>query len=829
MVATCVVRCSAVTLGLTIGATLVASGQSPEVEAALKTQLEELRLKTKLKQPKTDPKLAGKVVPPISGLPEGAIARLGDSRLRHAGKPLCVTFSPDSKHVLSGGEDGMLRVWDVASGETVNSLHSPDGTVRQARFTQGGNKLAVQFSGNRVHFVNPDTLKETSQFETEYGTDFSVSADGRMIAHSIANGMLRITEIEKNLEKLEVPAGSPFLFHPNNKHFAVADAKGVITLYLLAGGKPVLTLDNGDSVNSLVFSPDGKRIACGGGNSVKVWDITDGKTAKSLDEIKDASRVGEWLDNNRFGLSDGESAGVYDLNTRKWASRVRGISGNWAISPDGTKIVSTGSNGLRIRIWDLKSGTQLHADNDTFPEAALFAPAADGKNVFILAGENAFLWPIDKNAATVTGQLPGKVLVAAVAKDRLAVATPEAVHVYDDFDPLKPLPSKPSRTITELSAACRAIAVSPDGKSIAYSGEANRIQIANATTGKLIRTLPVVTAGIALEFSPDSEKLAIIGRDGFLRLTPATEAGGPDFWKVRVQRGQRGSVAFSPDGKLIAASSSGLIKVANASDGRDVFSVGGLFDNGLFQQLTFSRDGRLLLAASEGMTGGVRAWELATHSLAYRFTTGFGTVYRFGLFPDGTRFVSAGAEETITAWDLTGRNGKDAPKAEELQTAWDRLDTPDAAIGYPAAVVLSAGQARSVKPITVGIQDTMETRKRITKWIADLASEKAEDRGTAGKELLASGARGLSALQAAAKSGAPEVMKRAAEILGKLKEKVQVADNGIAGDNLRLLRAAQVLEDIGTQEVLPLLRQIEEFGGPEGEAATAALRRLEKP
>ncbi|MBA4188964.1 MAG: hypothetical protein C0467_13285 [Planctomycetaceae bacterium] len=653
------VRLLAAILGFTSGATVVNARQTPEIEAALRAQL----LQLKQVQPKATPQPPAKSRPVSSAPSEGVIARLGDSRLRHAAKPLCVAFSPDGKRLFSGGEDGMVRVWETATGKSVKVLHTRDTAVLHMGFTHGGTQLAVQFADNSVLFLNPETLQEVSKFSGQFGTKCAISNNNRYVAHFGGSGLLRVTDLDTKLEQLELPVGSPYQFHPNNKTLAVANPKGVVTLYMLAGGKPVMTFDNGDKITSLAFSPDGKRVACGVGGVAKVWDIADGKTAKVIAEVEEAGRVGRWLDNNQLTVGGLDAAGVYDLSTKKWVGRAQGVAGEWAISPDGSRLAATGSGGLRIRLWDLATGTQVHAENDAFPESALLAPTADGKAVFVLAGENAFLWPLNKSTATLAGKLPGKAVLAASGKDRLAVAMAQGVLVYDNFDSAQPLATKPSRTITENAGGCRSLAVSSDGKTVAYSGDAAKIVIADATTAKTLRTLPVQTIAISLAFNPGGDKLATVGRDGFLRLSPTTGEEA-DLWKVRVQRGQRGSVAFSPDGKYIAATSSGLIKVVNTSDGSEVFAVGGVFENGLFQQVAFSSDGRFLIAASEGMTGGIRVWEMSTQSLVRQFTTGFGTVYRLGVFADGTRLVSAGAEEAITVWDLTGRHGKEAPKAE---------------------------------------------------------------------------------------------------------------------------------------------------------------------
>src|SRR5262249_50674313 len=57
-------------------------------------------------------------------LPPGAVARLGTERLRHGGWPLALTFSRDSKTLLSGSGGHTVRLWDVATGKLMDTLRS---------------------------------------------------------------------------------------------------------------------------------------------------------------------------------------------------------------------------------------------------------------------------------------------------------------------------------------------------------------------------------------------------------------------------------------------------------------------------------------------------------------------------------------------------------------------------------------------------------------------------------------------------------------------------------------------------------------------------------
>jgi hypothetical protein len=411
--------------------------------------------------------------------------------------------------------------------------------------------------------------------------------------------------------------------------------------------------------------------------------------------------------------------------------------------------------------------------------------------------------------------------------------------VYDSFNTAKGLPAKPSRILTQFAGAVKSLAVSPDGKAVAYCGYdpavdvEPRLVIADAATGETIREVPKKSNVLALSFSPDSRNLATLDRDPFVRLVrvePRKDGDEAEVWSTRLQRGPRGAIAFSPDGKLVAASSSAVLDVLDAATGKVQFKLDRYeLDDGIFQQVAFSPDSRLLITGSAGMPGAVHVFEVATRTLVRRFNTGLGAIQRLVVFPDGRRAVSAGAEEAITLWDLSFRSGKDAPSQEDLVRAWNALDSLDAARGFPAVRMLAAGGAAAERVIAAGLDETLETQRKIAGLVKDLGSEEFIDREASTRALEAYGYRALAAVRAAAGSDSEEVRTRVASIVDRLKAKGIIwPEHGLASDTLRLVRTAQVLEELGGDDARSLLERIETFGGRPAETAKAALGRMRK-
>lgn len=216
---------------------------------------------------------------------------------------------------------------------------------------------------------------------------------------------------------------------------------------------------------------------------------------------------------------------------------------------------------------------------------------------------------------------------------------------------------KTLRTLTGAADAVRAVAWSPDGKTIAGGGgppsRGGEVILWDAATGTVARKIEGHRDYVyAAAFSPNGRFLATGSYDKGIRLWyPGT---GRERAKLAEHLDAVFALAFSPDGKWLASGSGDrTVKVWDVAAGKRLYTLSDALDT--VYALAFSPSGTMLAAA--GADKMLRAWDVGAESgtLAFAQSAHEEAIVSLAWTPDGTRLITAGADHAIKVWDVARR------------------------------------------------------------------------------------------------------------------------------------------------------------------------------
>lgn len=214
--------------------------------------------------------------------------------------------------------------------------------------------------------------------------------------------------------------------------------------------------------------------------------------------------------------------------------------------------------------------------------------------------------------------------------------------------------------------------LSPDEHLLALGNMAGSASLWDIATGKRLHTLSSGGGAIyRVSFSPDGRRVAGIGRDTQLHVWDVTTgektlsiAAHLDGVSGEMFQGAL-DVAFSPDGlQLATAGADGLAKVWDAETGRLLLTLAGHSDS--LHSLAYSPDGRLIATSSDDQDTTVKVWDAHGGTLLYTLAGHEVRVWGLAFSPDSRFLVTGGARGIIKLWNMeTG---------EEVFTVVDETD-----------------------------------------------------------------------------------------------------------------------------------------------------------
>jgi WD40 repeat protein len=549
-----------------------------------------------------------------------------------------VALDLSGTRVVSGAEDGTIRVWDLESGGEIRILNET-GSIRDIALHPTGRQiLCVKREAFRAW--DPDravvefTLQEGDRLDLEA---VAYSSDARY-ALTLGFDTIHIWDLQNPGNQREIVRFGNRIWHfdpsPIDKLVAGSCLDGTVRIWDIGTGKEKTRLQAPKGKMSVgTFTPDGKRIVASGENKqLHVWDIKTGELIRSLEGDKDTYPTVAMAitPDGRYAVC-GSSTGtvqIRDLRGKQpictilaHENRVEGV----AIAPDGKRLV-TASQDHTLRLWDLRRRAPApDANRSHLGRVMQIAMSPDGRRAVTGSGDQTLgVWNLE------TGEREG--------------------------------------ALTGTGAWIQGVAMFPDGRRVASVGSDGRLRIWDIDSRQVVRRLsldenPYYETHNAVAITADGRRVvetyhADGGQDhayGIIMWDPDTgkrlglSVDEPGSDSIDTHAHGRG-LALAPNGEfaISAHSYTSRFSVWRLSDPKK----GTPLDNGgsTINAITILSDNRRAVMGDS--SGVVKIWDIPARTVLQRFKAHRGSIEDLALTSDESMVVTSSVDGTVKLWNI---------------------------------------------------------------------------------------------------------------------------------------------------------------------------------
>jgi len=598
----------------------------------------------------------------------------------HDGAVTSLSYSPDGRLLVSGSEDGSVRVWDTRTGEeAMLPMRSGDGKVLSVDFSRNGKWIGTgtESGGVWVWNVAPGQVSQRQlNGHTAAVNSVAFSSDSSRLASASSDKTIRLWNADTG-EALAVQTGhrasvTRITFSPDDEAVACIANDGEFSQWdisgQVAGERPTAPMSNLRSDNdfphyrdvngSVHFSSDGEMLARTD-ITMKSVELCHSRTKESIASLRSETTIRSvrFSPNGRsLVVSCGCDVRLWSLQPDPQHASCVDLGGhgdevNWAtFSPDGLYIASA-SDDATIRIWSIENG-QLAVQPVLAHEHAVTSVAVSHDDAFIVSGSedhSVRVWNAHTGAATIP-LLRGHtsfVHSVSISPDGRLIASASADHSIRLWGTQSG--AAVGEAICDHTDPVRAVSFSNDGRWLASASWDRTVRVWDVATQQASAVDPMRCQGwvFTVVFSPDDALIAAGDFSGRIYLW-GTGTGKLAHKPFNARYGVN-SLAFSPDGaQIVSVEDDYAAHIWDVNAGHCVLALRGVTHYIL--SVAWSADGCVIGTGSYDNT--LRLWDAATGA-PLATLQGHTNAIRSVAFTRDCQFIVSGSDDkTLRKWDI---------------------------------------------------------------------------------------------------------------------------------------------------------------------------------
>ncbi|GAB4531313.1 MAG: caspase family protein [Pleurocapsa sp.] len=378
----------------------------------------------------------------------------------HNGWVNALSFSSDSQYLASGGEDGVVKIWQinqdqlqeiktintnlervsdlefsadgkslvVAGGETVQSWQINDSKlINSYSHSSSVNSVALDdkliataTADGKINLYQNGTLQQTLTGHTGEVTDLqfrsilnsrsdkSPDLTSKVLVSTGVDKTVRLWTISHNYFSTSPGISSVAISPQDSNIFAAADRNNQIKIWQNNSQLLQTLPGHQETITQIKYSPDGKIIASASWDkTIKLWDVENDKLITTLTGHQNAVNTIAFSPDGKTLISGGEDKTIklWNLETDKLITTLTGHTDSIktvTVSPDNKLIASAGYDN-KIKIWTIAGELLQTIDGHNLAVTSLQFTTPLGSNHTLASAswDNSIkLWKIENEGKT---------------------------------------------------------------------------------------------------------------------------------------------------------------------------------------------------------------------------------------------------------------------------------------------------------------------------------------------------------------------------------------------------------------------------------------------